>query len=211
MPLLSADEKRVLELYERLQQLQLEIALLNAQNNYLPNTNSGATIEDAQKALLDSRSRYVLRNEVVGSVMSANPILQAVHQGTKASPIEKDLLPLLQTRDTASSSLASQSGTLHSLRSSTLSTAAETQRRTRTNVALAAELLDLAARSAAPRAEAEKDPKMAALETEVRDARRRWRVLKATAAAVVAGSGVDWSRDEEMRSVVLDAEGEEEV
>lgn len=46
-------------------------------------------IESAQKALLDSRSRYVLRNEVVSSVMIANPILQAIHHGTKASPIER--------------------------------------------------------------------------------------------------------------------------
>lgn len=37
MPLLlSDDEKRVLELYDRLQQLQLETALLTAQKNYKP-------------------------------------------------------------------------------------------------------------------------------------------------------------------------------
>ena len=34
--LLSDDEKRILELHDRLQQLQLEIALLTAQKNYDP-------------------------------------------------------------------------------------------------------------------------------------------------------------------------------
>lgn len=33
---LSNTEKRVLELHDKLQQLQLEIALLNAQQNYVP-------------------------------------------------------------------------------------------------------------------------------------------------------------------------------
>ena len=33
---LSSDEKRVLELHDRLQQLQLEIALLTAQKDYVP-------------------------------------------------------------------------------------------------------------------------------------------------------------------------------
>jgi hypothetical protein len=34
--LLSDNEKRVLELYDKLQQLQLEVALLTAQKNYVP-------------------------------------------------------------------------------------------------------------------------------------------------------------------------------
>jgi hypothetical protein len=34
--LLSEDERRVLELYDRLQQLQLEIALITAQKNHIP-------------------------------------------------------------------------------------------------------------------------------------------------------------------------------
>lgn len=34
--LLSDQEKRVLELYDQLQQLQLEIALMNAHNSYVP-------------------------------------------------------------------------------------------------------------------------------------------------------------------------------
>lgn len=33
---LADNEKRILDLYDRLQQLQLEVALINAQNNYQP-------------------------------------------------------------------------------------------------------------------------------------------------------------------------------
>ena len=33
---LADDERRVLELHDRLQQLQLEIALITAQNSYVP-------------------------------------------------------------------------------------------------------------------------------------------------------------------------------
>ena len=33
---LADNEKRILDLYDRLQQLQLEVALINAQNSYQP-------------------------------------------------------------------------------------------------------------------------------------------------------------------------------
>lgn len=136
--LLSADETRVLELHDRLQQLQLEIALLNAQNRYVPgewkkrprkqdkdpsphsaaflpfsaplvlhltlpilldddardeamsgDRSEADRIERAQAGLLEARARYILRNEVVDSVLSANPLLQAAHSGQDASPVER--------------------------------------------------------------------------------------------------------------------------
>ena len=46
-------------------------------------------VEAAREGLLDSRARYVLRNDATESVMVANPIMQAVHGGTNASPIER--------------------------------------------------------------------------------------------------------------------------
>lgn len=44
------------------------------------------------------------------------------------------------------------------------------------------------------------------LEERLRASKQRWRVIKATAAGIVAGSGVDWVADEELRDVVLDPE-----
>ncbi|KAI1073912.1 centromere protein H (CENP-H)-domain-containing protein [Whalleya microplaca] len=212
--LLSDDEKRALQLHDRLQQLQLEIALLTAQKNYVPGANSSPendTIEAAQKALLDSRSRYVLRNGVVESVVTANPILQAVHGGSNASPIEKDLLPILTARDTSASALAHQSTSLRTLLDEITATEGASQRLARENVDLASRVLELAAQTAQRRgAAAVEDAEIARLEQRVRVSRQRWRVLKETAGAVVVGSGVDWARDPGLRDVVLDPEDEED-
>ncbi|KAI1089546.1 centromere protein H (CENP-H)-domain-containing protein [Rostrohypoxylon terebratum] len=217
--LLSDDEKRILDLHDRLQQLQLEIALLTAQKNYDPSTSpstENGNIEAAQKALLDSRSRYVLRNQVVESVVAANPILQAVHNGTKASPIERDLLPVLEQRDQSSSVLAQQSTELRSLLDEITEVESQSLRLGRENVELAAKLLDLAEQTDRSKAEAinmhpERAAEISHLEDQVKLSRQRWRVLKGTASAVVAGSGVDWSRDAELRDIVLDPENEDEV
>ncbi|OTA93557.1 hypothetical protein M434DRAFT_395495 [Hypoxylon sp. CO27-5] len=217
--LLSDDERRILELHDRLQQLQLEIALLTAQKKYDPDkspyTQEG-DIEAAQKALLDSRSRYVLRGQVVQSVISANPILQAVHNGTKASPIERDLLPVLEQRDQSSSTLAHQSTELRALLDEITEVESQSLRIGRENVDLASKLLDLAEQMNRSKEEAvNMDPERAAeisrLEGQVKLSRQRWRVLKGTASAVVAGSGIDWSRDAELRDIVLDPENDDEV
>ncbi|OTA56498.1 hypothetical protein K449DRAFT_408455 [Hypoxylon sp. EC38] len=217
--LLSDDERRILELHDRLQQLQLEIALLTAQNNYNPDkspyTQEG-DIEAAQKALLDSRSRYVLRDQVVQSVISANPILQAVHNGTKASPVERDLLPVLEQRDQSSSTLAHQSTELRALLDEITEVESQSLRIGRENVDLASKLLDLAEQMNQSKEEAvNMDPERAAeisrLEGQVKLSRQRWRVLKGTASAVVAGSGIDWSRDAELRDIVLDPENDDEM
>ncbi|KAL7627897.1 hypothetical protein AAE478_002092 [Parahypoxylon ruwenzoriense] len=220
---LSEDEKRILELHDRLQQLQLEISLLNAQRNYVPapgaspsSTTENGGIEAAQKALLNSRSRYVLRNQVVESVMAVNPILQAVHNGTKASPIERDLLPVLEQRDQSSSVLAQQSAELRALLNEITEVESQSLRLGRENVDLASQLLDLAEQNGRTKDEAvNADPERAAeiaqLERRVKLSRQRWRVLKGTASAVVAGSGVDWSRDAELRDIVLDPEEDDDV
>ncbi|KAI1100721.1 centromere protein H (CENP-H)-domain-containing protein [Jackrogersella minutella] len=217
--LLSNDERRILELHDRLQELQLEIALLRAKKDFDPSTSpltEDGGIEAAQKALLDSRSRYVLRNQVVESVIAANPILQAVHNGTKASPIERDLLPVLEQRDQSSSTLAHQSTELRALLNEITEVESQSLRLGRENVDLASELLDLAEQTDRSKTEAvNTDPERAAeisrLEGQVKLSRQRWRVLKGTASAVVAGSGVDWSRNAELRDIVLDPENDDEV
>ncbi|KAI1425299.1 centromere protein H (CENP-H)-domain-containing protein [Xylaria sp. FL1777] len=212
---LSDKEKTVLELHDKLEQLQLEIALLNAQKNYVPDTASERTIEVAQQELLESRARYMLRNEVIASVVSVNPILQAVHNGTKASPIERDLLPLLTDRDTTSTTLAAQDTEFQSLLSDLTDVESRSLRLSRENVALAERLLELAKQTEQGKAEllpsdSEYAAEIAGLEAEVKSSRQRWRVLKGTASAIVAGSGVDWARDAELRNIVLDP-AEEEV
>ncbi|KAI0011647.1 centromere protein H (CENP-H)-domain-containing protein [Xylariaceae sp. FL0662B] len=212
--LLSDDEKRALQLHDRLQQLQLEIALLTAQKNYVPSASSSSENDDVEAALLDSRSRYVLRNGVVESVVTANPILQAVHGGSNASPVEKDLLPILEQRDESASTQAHQSAESRALLDEITEVESRSLRLGRENADLAARVLELAGQAAQRKAAAvEADPERAAeiarLEGQVRLSRQRWRVLKETAAAVVVGSGVDWARRPELRDVVLDPEDED--
>lgn len=47
----------------------------------------------ARDELLDIRGQYLLKNKVVESVLSANPILKAVHSGIDASPVERYAIP----------------------------------------------------------------------------------------------------------------------
>ncbi|KAI1435070.1 centromere protein H (CENP-H)-domain-containing protein [Xylaria sp. CBS 124048] len=207
---LSDVEKRVLELHDKLQQLQLEIALLNAQKNYVADTSSAElSMEVAQEELLNSRARYMLRNEVVTNVMSSYPILQAIHNGTKASPVERDLLPLLTNRDAATTTLASQDAELHSLLDDLKEVETRSLRLGAENIALAERLLDFAKQTDQGKAEllsgdSEHTATIAGLEGEVKTSRQRWRVLKDTASAIVVGSGVDWAGDTELRDMVLD-------
>jgi hypothetical protein len=84
----------------------------------------------------------------------------------------------------------------------------ETVRISRRNVDLASEVLKLADAASQNKAESIDDPatkdEIARLENELKASRQRWKVMKGTASAVVAGSGVDWVKDPELRDIVLD-------
>lgn len=45
------------------------------------------------------------------------------------------------------------------------------------------------------------------LEAAMKDSRQRWRIMKGTASATIAGSGVDWARHPKLLEIVLDDEG----
>ena len=42
------------------------------------------------------------------------------------------------------------------------------------------------------------------LEAEMRISRQRFRIMKGTASATIAGSGIDWARDPKLLEIVLD-------
>ena len=123
---------------------------------------------------------------------------------------------MLEKRDQSSSVLAQQSSELRTLLDEITEVESQSLRLGRENVELASTLLQLAEETNRNKAEAvNMDPERAAeissLESQVKLSRQRWRVLKGTASAVVAGSGVDWSRDAELRDIVLDPENEDDV
>ncbi|KAH8128502.1 centromere protein H (CENP-H)-domain-containing protein [Trichoderma asperelloides] len=208
---LSEDETRVLELYDKLQELRLEIAILNAQQagrNY-----DESNITEAQDALLTARARYRLRNDAIESVMMANPILKAVHNGTQASPIERDLFPYVQERDETSISVAQHAESVAKLRDDLTKVQVQSLRVCRENMELTSELFALAEQAKQKKAVRVDDPRvqqeMEKLTREVKTSRQRWRVMKGVASGVVAGSGVDWAKDEDLRNIVLDPEDED--
>lgn len=45
------------------------------------------------------------------------------------------------------------------------------------------------------------------LELDMKSSRQKWRIIKGTASATIAGSGIDWARDPTLVDIVLDSEG----
>jgi hypothetical protein len=107
-PLMTEQEKRTLEMYDRLEELQLEIALLKARGVLSQGMRSNGiccyvfllftdepveateeNIKAAEQDLLKAKALYQVRTNIVENVLMANPILKAVHAGTNASIIEQ--------------------------------------------------------------------------------------------------------------------------
>jgi hypothetical protein len=83
----------------------------------------------------------------------------------------------------------------------------------RKNVELSASMLALAEEANTQRKEDIKDPRVREeldeLEAAMKLSRQKFRIMKATASATIAGSGVDWARDPKLLEIVLDDDGEE--
>lgn len=207
---LSSDEQRVLDLFDMIQQLRIEMAIVRALQ-----TGTLGVSEPLRDDVLEARAKLKLRNDAIEAVMMANPILRAVHSGADASPIERDLLPFLERRDEAAVAVAGQASDMESILSQLTVIHSGTVRVTRHNVELTAELCDLAdqlrrrkigsglgspgTRSAVTQ-----------LEQQVANRRKRWRAIKGVASGVVCGSGIDWADDDELCGMVLDPEDEDE-
>lgn len=121
-----------------------------------------------------------------------------------------DLLPLVEERDLASITIAQQSTEMRGVLDQIAEVESESLRVSRKNVELAGEVLRLAEEANQGKEDAIEDQNAKAeierLERELRVSRQRWKVMKGTASAVVAGSGVDWAGDAELREIVLDPE-----
>ena len=91
----------------------------------------------------------------------------------------------------------------------------EALRASRGNVDLTAELLDLAEQVKAKRAGRVDNLRvrneLQKLGEDVRSSRQRWRIMKGVAGGIVAGSGMDWARNDELRNMVLDPEDEDKL
>ncbi|KAF7868645.1 hypothetical protein EAF04_005176 [Stromatinia cepivora] len=215
-PPLSEQEKRILEVYDKLEELQVEIALLKAQgvisSGDQPEEVGDEDIRKAEKDLLESKANYSLRSKIIENVVIANPILKAVHAGSNASVIEQDLLPLIGKRDALSENLAQISNNLQSSREELMKESNENIITGRKNIELATKMMALAEEANSQGKENIQDPEVRAqldeLEGAMKNSRQRWRIMKNTASAVVVGSGVDWARDPKLLEIVLDDDGD---
>jgi hypothetical protein len=121
-----------------------------------------------------------------------------------------DLLPLIEERDLVSRAAAVRVTTLRQLLDRITETEADTLRMSRGNAQLASKILELTGELERERSEPLNDPKVKrqihVLESELKGSRQRWKVIKATASAVVAGSGIDWTEVESLRDMVLEPE-----
>lgn len=110
---LSEREQKVLDLSDRLQELELEGSLLKAHQVVPPgdpyfwpapgsqlnrvvtvgeSLNNDDIDEQCRLAgvdLLKAKATYNLRNQVIENVLMSDPILQAVHSGTNATSVER--------------------------------------------------------------------------------------------------------------------------
>jgi hypothetical protein len=82
----------------------------------------------------------------------------------------------------------------------------------RKNAELAATMVALADEANTQKKEDINDPEareqIDELERSLKVSRQRWRIMKGTVSAVVAGSGIDWSRDPELQELVLEDDGD---
>ena len=122
-------------------------------------------------------------------------------------------MPYIERRDEVSISVSRQATNALSRRNEQAQVQSETLRVCRENVDLTAELLELTEQVKRKKSARLDDPstqnELKRLESELASSKQRRRVMKGVASGIVAGSGVDWARDEVLLDVVLDAEEED--
>lgn len=104
---------------------------------------------------------------------------------------------------------AKQSSDLNEVTYQLVKVQAEVQAVTKENVLLASNVLQLAEENQARhRVEDVEDIRLkkglADVEKDLATSRQRWKAIKGVTSAVVAGSGIDWARDNRLQDMVLD-------
>ncbi|MCJ1236569.1 hypothetical protein MMC14_004550 [Varicellaria rhodocarpa] len=213
----SKDEQQLLDLYDCLQELRLERALLEVQRydseemDFNPSDDEiEARIKAVERDCVETRSIYCLRNSIVQNVLVTNPTLKAIHSSTNANSTEKALHPLLDRRDVLTMAHKNLSTSLQSILNAL--SEAETQNLIyqKKNKVLADDLLTLAGKLQEIRVEEIEDPQsriqLEHLRSDTKESKRKRRVMKSVVGAIIAGSGVEWAHDDELRDLVLNDE-----
>ncbi|KAJ5293867.1 hypothetical protein N7508_008688 [Penicillium antarcticum] len=203
---LSDKEALVLQLYSRIQEQQLEKAVLEQNLESLSGENAEEQLAIAERELLEARSTYTVRRKAVHTILMTDPILKAVHLKA-TTPAERALLRLVNRRDVlalAHENLASA----HDLVLRQLSNLqVENLQINRENQELVRQLLELTKQDSSWREKLD-DPELLSqldeLEVDLKGRKAHWETMKNIASAVVVGSGLDWADDDKLRALVLD-------
>ena len=120
----------------------------------------------------------------------------------------RSIHPLVNERDVVSIAQTNLSTDLQTVSNAVVTLQSDNLKALSTNRELALTLLDLS------RQVKVQDPdqnlngglreELEAAKADTKESKRRWRTAKGIAAAVVAGSGVDWASDVELTALVLD-------
>ena len=124
---------------------------------------------------------------------------------------KRDILPLIRQRDLISAEAAEQASASYQVRDHILDLELERLRAGQHNATLASELLRLSKTTGTHDVQVDGSTKLGRklgkTKGELRVSRQKWKTIKGATSALVAGTGVDWARDERLRDLVLDPPG----
>ncbi|EEA27015.1 hypothetical protein TMatcc_004704 [Talaromyces marneffei ATCC 18224] len=202
----SSKEELLLQLYDQIQELELERAILEQDAEETIAQDVEEQLSVAERELLEARATFTVRRKATESILMTDPILKAVHLKA-ASPAERALLPLINRRDVLSlvyeNLVNARTTTVEALSNAEV----ENLRLMEQNKGLASELLELTAQETLWRDRIDDEAviaQMEDIEQEYKKTRARRDTIKSVISALVVGSGVDWARDDRLRSLVLD-------
>ncbi|EGE83397.1 hypothetical protein BDDG_06341 [Blastomyces dermatitidis ATCC 18188] len=214
---LSRKELQVLELYDRIQEQELETALLSQDYTEPALNDDDIDIEEqlatAERELLEARSTYSVKRKAIEAVLMADPSIQSVH-AVSGSPAERALLHLINRRDLLSLIYTNLSRA-HASCTQSLSTAkVDSIHSTAKNQKLVQTLLGLTSAQTSWR-EGITDQKLRSqletLEKETKAEKANWVTIKRIVSAAIVASGVDWAADEQLHDLVVDDDDDDDV
>ncbi|PKX92182.1 centromere protein H [Aspergillus novofumigatus IBT 16806] len=203
---LSDKEALILQLYNQIQELELEKALLEQELEPASGDNPDEQLAIAERELLEARATYTVRRKAISTVLMTDPTLKAVHLKA-TTPAERALLPLVNRRDVLSLThenlMNAHNATLRELSNVEVQNLQLHQK----NQELVRQLLESTKDDDSWRETLDDDDLKAQLEQLEADRKKnksRWEVMKSVASAIVVGSGVNWAEDDELTALVID-------
>ncbi|KAF9697257.1 hypothetical protein EKO04_004612 [Ascochyta lentis] len=203
----TTSEKLALELYDQLQELELQQSLLQAQET---GASYCRALIVAEREAMEAKAEYEMRNRITHNVLVTDPVLKAVHGGEETSFVEKRLLPLITENDTVAmvhgrlaSKLAHTTRALVAAEQANIVANQKNRGSSKTMLALAEAMKSQSTEDI-------EDPRLReqieSVEKELKESRRRMKTLKGIISAMIVGSGINWAADDSLTELVMDGE-----